>query len=78
MSPQRRRFLNRVSKPFVLFSRFFASGFHGVFFIEDVGELGGVEYLAADLALDELDVLLAGDDANLGMFARCRHREVGW
>jgi hypothetical protein len=58
--------------------RFFTGGFHRVVFIEDVSELGGVKYLAADLALDELDVLLAGDDANLGMFARCRHREVGW
>jgi hypothetical protein len=42
--------------------------------VEDVRELGGVEDLAADLTLYKLDVLLAGDDANLGMFARSRHR----
>ena len=63
-------------RPFAL--RFFALGFErvggGVVFVEDVRELGGVEDLAAELALDELDVLLAGDDADLGMFARCRHR----
>jgi hypothetical protein len=52
----------------------FVAGFDWVVFVEDVDELGGVEDLAADLALDELDVLLAGDDANLGMFAQCRHR----
>ena len=46
----------------------------GIFFAEDVGELGRVEDLAAHLALDKLDVLLAGDDADLWMFARCRHR----
>jgi hypothetical protein len=46
----------------------------GIFFAEDVGELRRVEDLAAELALNELDVLLAGDDADLGMFARCRHR----
>jgi len=49
-------------------------GSEGVVFVEDVGELGGVEYLPAELALNELDVFLAGDDANLGMFARSRHR----
>jgi hypothetical protein len=58
------------------------SGFEGVgcgvvLFAEDVGELGRVEDLAAELALDKLDVLLAGDDADLGMFARCRHMGRG-
>ncbi len=43
-------------------------------FAEDVGELGRIEDLAAELADDELGVLLAGDDANLWMFARCRHK----
>ncbi len=49
-----------------------------VFFVQDVGELGGVEDLAAELTLNKLDVLLAGDDADLGMFARCGHREAVW
>ena len=54
---------------------FFAGGVGAALdFAEDVGELGGVEDLAAELALDKLDVFLAGDDADLGMFARCRHR----
>ncbi len=42
-------------------------------FVEDVGELSGIEDLAAELADNELGVLLAGDDANLRMFARCWH-----
>jgi hypothetical protein len=45
-----------------------------IVFIQDVGELGRIEYLAAELALDKLDVLLAGDDANLGMFAQYGHK----
>jgi hypothetical protein len=61
---------------FAASSGFVTRGFEsfGIFFGEDVGELGGVEDLAAKLTLDELDVLLAGDDSNLGMFARSRHR----
>jgi hypothetical protein len=43
-------------------------------FVEDVGELGRIEDLAAELAHNELSVFLAGDDANLRMFARCRHK----
>jgi hypothetical protein len=43
-------------------------------FVKDVGELGRVKHLAAKLAHNELSVLLAGDDANLRMFARCRHK----
>jgi hypothetical protein len=35
--------------------------------------LCGVENLATALAFDELDVVLAGDDTNLGMFAYVGH-----
>ena len=44
------------------------------FFAQNVRELRRVEHLAACLAFHKLDVVLAGDDANLWMFARCRHR----
>ena len=40
-----------------------------VVFIQDVHKLRRIEYLAAELALYELNVLLTGDDANLRMFA---------
>jgi hypothetical protein len=54
---------------------FVAVGSRGLFvFVQDVGELGRIEDLAAELAHNELGVLLAGDDANLGMFARCGHK----
>ena len=43
---------------------------------QNVRELGRVEHLAAHLALDKFNVLLTGDDADLGMFARCGH--MGW
>ena len=42
-------------------------------FVEDVGELSGIEDLATELADNELGVLLAGDEADLRMFARCWH-----
>ena len=38
-------------------------------FVEDVGELSSIEHLAAELAHNELSVLLASDDADLRMFA---------
>jgi hypothetical protein len=54
---------------------FVAVGSRGLFvFVEDVGELSRIEDLAAELAHNKLGVLLAGDDADLGMFARCRHK----
>jgi hypothetical protein len=40
-----------------------------IFFIQDIHELRRIEHLATHLALHKLDVLLAGDDANLRMFA---------
>ncbi len=43
-------------------------------FAEDVGELGRIEDLAAELTHNVLGVLLAGDDPDLRMFARCRHK----
>jgi hypothetical protein len=45
-----------------------------VVFIQDIGKLSRIEDFAANLTLDKLDVLLAGDDADLGMFARFRHK----
>jgi hypothetical protein len=38
-------------------------------FVEDIGELCRIEHFAAELALNKLSVLLAGEDANLRMFA---------
>jgi type II secretory pathway component PulK len=39
-------------------------------FVQNIFELRRVKYFAARLAFYKLDVLLAGDDADLGMFAR--------
>jgi len=50
---------------FLLFGR--------VFFVQDVGELRGIEDLATELTLHELGVFLSGDDTDLGMFAGGRH-----
>lgn len=44
-----------------------------VFLIQYVGELGGVEDFAAELTFDELGVFLAGNDADLGVFAEGGH-----
>jgi hypothetical protein len=40
-----------------------------VFLVQNVHEFSRIEDLSAHLALHKLDVLLAGDDANLRMFA---------
>jgi hypothetical protein len=40
-----------------------------IFLGQNVRELRRVKYLAAQLALDKLDVFLASDDADLRMFA---------
>jgi len=47
--------------------------FRAVFFVENVVEFRGIEHLSAELTLDKLYVFLAGNDANLGMFAGGRH-----
>ena len=58
-------------------SRLFTLRLNAVFFAQYVGELRGVKNLATKLALDKLNVLLAGDDAYLRMFARGRHKGNG-
>lgn len=51
-----------------------AGGFGGGFFFTfHVFVLDGVEDLATGLALDELGIFGAGDDANYGVFAGDRH-----
>ena len=45
-----------------------------LFFDCHVAEFGGVEDLAAGLALDKLGVLVSGDDLNDGVFALGGHR----
>lgn len=45
-----------------------------IVFVQDVDKLRRIEYLAAKLALDKLDVILTGDDPNLRMFARFWHK----
>jgi hypothetical protein len=42
-------------------------------FIQNIDEFSRIEHLATRLAFNKLDVLLASDDADLRMFARCRH-----
>jgi hypothetical protein len=42
--------------------------------IQDVHKLSRIEDLAANLALNKLNVILASDDADLGMFARFGHK----
>jgi hypothetical protein len=49
-----------------------------LFFDGDVVVLDGVEDLAAVLALDELDVVLAGDNFDNGVFARRSHCIGEW
>jgi len=49
--------------------------FGAVIFVKDIVEFGGIKHLSAELTLNKLYVFLAGDDANLGMFAGGRHME---
>ena len=50
-----------------------------IFFIQNVCKLSGIKDFAAGLTLDELNVFLASDNTNLGVFAHGRHgKALAW
>ena len=76
--PQYRRAAHRIARPIPGFqsvksSGFVALRFRSIRFRKNIREFRRVEHLAAELALNKLDVFLAGDDANIRVFTSGRH-----